>query len=224
MGINTVMDSSYPEGKTNAAYILFKCHFFQEVGIPLLEVIIANSNHNHRVGIVLSAFTALSFVTEPITPLTLPAAVEHLLAIGATQRSGFATATACSFHDEDKPGDEQTGYTMFHRIVKREKIPIMIRTDPRFQQPHDRRDLQRLLVRLQQVHEDKKPASHAGRCPDSPHKRVASVVLNQVIWKDYGVRENEKVTLAVIKAMWLAMRATLTMENLNPFRMLFFVF
>ena len=75
MGMNTVMDSSYPEGKTNAAYILFKRHFFQEVGIPLLEVILANSDHNHRVGIVLSAFTALSFVTEPITPLTLPAAV-----------------------------------------------------------------------------------------------------------------------------------------------------
>ena len=136
MGMNTVMDSSYPEGKTNAAYILFKRHFFQEVGIPLLEVILANSDHNHRVGIVLSAFTALSFVTEPITPLTLPAAVEHLLAIGATQRSGFATATACSFHDEDKPGDEQTGHTMFHRIVKREKIPIMIRTDPRLFNSH----------------------------------------------------------------------------------------
>lgn len=45
-----------------------------------------------------------------------------------------------------------------------------------------------------------------------------------MIRKDYGVRENDKVILAVIKAMWLAMRATLTMENLNPFRMLFFVF
>ena len=136
MGMNTVMDSSYPEGKTNAVYILLKRHFFQEVGIPLLEVIIANSNHDYRVRIVLNAFTALSFVTEPITHLTLPAAVEHLLAIRATQRSGLATATACPFHDEDKPGGKQTGHTMFHRIVKREKIPIMIRTDPRLFNSH----------------------------------------------------------------------------------------
>ena len=62
------------------------------------------------------------------------------------------------------------------------------------QQPHDRRDLQRLLVRLQQGDKDEKPARHARRGSEAPHHAVLEVVLNQMIGKNYALCKGNAAT------------------------------
>lgn len=67
---------------------------------------------------------------NPVISLTLRWAVIYFFALGTTEWSRSITYNTNRLHNK------QWYYTMFHKMVKSEKIPIKIRTDPRLFKSH----------------------------------------------------------------------------------------